>query len=286
MMGLEFVYQLIGHLFPFDFMQQRFMQQAMVALIILVPMTSAMGVHVVNMRMAFFSDAISHSVFAGIALGLIMSINTEVLVPIFCLIIGIGVIYFKRKSALSTDTVIGVVFSAVVAFGLAIISRDRSAARNIQALLYGDILSITDADILILGGLLVVFVVFQVVSFNKMLHLSVNEELASAHGVNTGAYQYVFAAMLSLLVAFSVRAAGVLLVTALLIVPAAAAKNLSRSAAQSQRWAILIGIVSAVAGLLISAQNWANTATGATVILCAFVWFILSLVFSGFIKRK
>jgi len=231
---------------------------------------------VVNFRMAFFADAISHSAFAGVAIGLILSINPQWTMPAFGLLVGLGIMASQRRSLLSSDTVIGVFFSAVIAFGLAVVSRDRNVARNLQQFLYGDILTINEADIWAMLILLVVLILFQAYSYNRMLYLGLNPTLARAHGVRVAAYQYLYAGLLSLVVIFSVWAVGVLLVTAMLIVPAATARNLARSAGSMVWWALLVSITSSIAGLLISAQDWAGTATGATVILVSFAWFLAS----------
>jgi zinc transport system permease protein len=173
--------------------------------------------------------------------------------------------------------VIGVFFSAMVAFGLAIVSRDRSLARDLQRFLYGDILTISDGQILSLIFLFLVLMTFQAVSYNHLLYIGLNPALAQAHRVRVAIQQYIFAGLLSLIVMFAVQAVGVLLVTAMLIVPAAAARNLARSAGAMFWWAMLISLSSAVTGLLISAQDWARTATGATIIIVACGWFALSL---------
>jgi zinc transport system permease protein len=172
--------------------------------------------------------------------------------------------------------VIGVFFSAVVAFGLAVVSRDRNVARDIQRFLYGDILTITDAEVLCLIVVFAALMLFQAFSYNRLLYIGLNPVLAKAHRVHVAAYQYVYAGLLSLVVIFSVWAVGVLLVTAMLIVPAATARNFARSAGAMFWWALLVSVTAAVGGLIISAQDWAGTATGATIILVAFVWFLVS----------
>jgi len=281
MISFDPAYQLIAKLIPLDCMQARFMQQAFVGLILLAPMAAAMGVQVVNFRMAFFADAISHSAFAGVAVGLLASINPKLTMPAFAVIVGLGIIAVQRRSALSSDTVIGVFFSALIAFGLAIVSRDPSAARDMQKFLYGDILTIGDGEIMCLLLLFAAVAAFQAWGYNRMLYIGISPNLAKVHKVGVAAYQYVFASLLSLVVIFSVWAVGVLLVTALLIVPAAAARNFTRSAGGMFWWALVISATSAAAGLLISAQDWAGTASGATVILFAFGWFLVSMFFSS-----
>jgi len=252
------------------------MQQALVGLLLIAPMAAAMGVQVVNFRMAFFAEAISHSAFAGVALGLLFSISPYWTMPVFGLLVGLSIMTLQRRSALSTDTVIGVIFAAVMAFGLAIVSRERNVARDLQRFLYGDILTITDAEIAALAALFVVIMVFQVCGYNRMLYIGLNPAVAVTHRVCVAFYQYAFAGLLALVVMLSVWAVGVLLMSALLIVPAAAARNFARSAGHMFWWAILVSTTSAIAGLLISAQNWARTATGPTVVLCGFAWFIVS----------
>ncbi|MBF0245197.1 MAG: metal ABC transporter permease [Planctomycetes bacterium] len=254
----------------------RFMQRALVGLLILAPMCAAMGVQVVNFRMAFFADAISHSTFAGVALGLIFALDPHWTMPVFALVVGLGIMAGRRGSALSSDTLIGVCFSAVVAFGLAVVSRERHVARDLQRYLYGDILTIGEGEILAMLLLAFALAIFQIWGFNRMLFIGLNPVLAGVNRVRVAAYQYAYAALLSLVVIFSVWAVGVLLVTAMLIVPAATARNLARSAGGMMWWALLVSLCSAVIGLVLSAQPWANAATGATVILVSFAFFLLS----------
>lgn len=272
------LYDLIARLLPLDCMQARFMQMALVGLVLLAPMCAAMGVQVVNFRMAFFSDAISHSAFAGIALGLLFGFDVRLTTLAFGLAVGLTIMATTRKIALSSDTIIGVYFSTIIAFGLAVVSRERSVARDLQRFLYGDILTIGQAEIAWLLALFAGLMLFQAFSYNRMLLIGVNPPLAAAHGVRVRLYQYLFAALLSVIVIFSVWAVGVLLVTAMLVVPAATARNLARSAGGMFWWALIVSVSSAIAGLIISAQPWAHTATGATIILCASAWFALSVV--------
>jgi zinc transport system permease protein len=266
-------------------MRARFMQQALAGLLLIAPMAAAMGVQIINFRMAFFADAISHSAFAGVAIGLLFAVSPHWTMPLFGVFVGLAIMALQRRSSLSTDTVVGVVFSGVMAFGLAIVSRDASVARDLQRFLYGDILTIGDAGIVSLFVLGIAVLAFQVWGYNRMLYIGLNPVVAQAHRVYVAGYQFVFAGLTALVVMFSVWAVGVLLVTALLIVPAAAARGFARSAGSMFWWSLLVGITSAVAGLLISAQSWARTATGPTIVLCAFMWFIVSQIVAA-IRRQ
>jgi len=286
MPDLSPLYALLAQLLPFDCLQARFMQQAMLGLLLLAPMAAVMGIVVVNFRMAFFADAISHSAFAGVALGLIFSVDPGWTMPAFGMLVGLGIMILQRHTNLSSDTVIGVFFSAMVAFGLAIVSRDRSLARDLQRFLYGDILTISDGQILCLMALFLALMAFQAASYNHLLYIGLNPTLAQAHRVRVAIHQYIFAGLLSLIVMFSVQAVGVLLVTAMLIVPAAAARNVARSAGSMFWWAMLVSLTSAASGLIVSAQDWARTATGATVILVACGWFLLSMIVAGLRREQ
>ena len=270
---------------PFECMKLRFMQEAFLGVLLTAPLAAAAGIQVVNFRMSFFSDAIGHSAFAGVALGLIFGLSPDLTMPLLALAIGIGIMAMKQRSALSSDTVIGVFFSAVVAFGLALVSRNPNVARDMQVFLYGDILTVTHNDLLYLFLLFCVFFVFQVFAYNRLNAIGIHEQLARTHRIHTAFYKYVYVALLSLVVIFSVKSAGVLLVTALLIVPAAAARNLSKSSGMMFWISIIIGVCSGISGLLISAQPWAETASGATIVLCACVIFCISLLF-GVLKPK
>ncbi len=269
------LYSLVSML-PFDCMQVPFMQQAMLGLLLLAPMAAVMGVQVVNLRMAFFSDAISHSAFAGVALGLLFSIDPAISMPLFGVFVGISIMGTLRHSALSSDTVIGVFFSAVMAFGLAVVSQHASVARDLQQFLYGDILTIDEQELHWLLALFIALMLFQLWGFNRLLYISLNSLLARVHGVRVALYHYLFAGLLALVVMCSVRAVGVLLVTAMLIVPAATARNMAQSAGAMFWWAIVVSLFSAATGLILSAQDWMQTASGATIILVSCGCFLVS----------
>ncbi|MGN1039045.1 MAG: metal ABC transporter permease [Mailhella sp.] len=271
----------LASLFPLDGMEMRFMQQALIALVLLSPMTAALGVQVVYYRMAFFSDAVGHSAFAGVAIGLILGVDPHISMPLFGLAVGLIIMFMQRFSSLPSDTVIGVVFSAVVASGLAVVSRSNTIARDLQQFLYGDILTLTETDLCFLLILFTVFILFQLFAFNRLLYAGTSGIIARAHRVPVALFEYMFAAILALVVMFSVWSVGVLLVTAMLIVPAASARNFASSAGGMFWWAIAVSLTSSVLGLSLSVQPWMGTATGATIILISCVWFAASVVFSS-----
>lgn len=284
MFDISWATNLLGCL-PFEVMENGFMRQAMLALLLLCPMTAMLGIHVQNFRMAFFSDAVGHSAFAGLAMGLILGASPQIAVLVFGVLIGLAIMIMQRKSGLSADTAIGIVFSAVVAFGLAVVSAAPHLSRDVQQYLYGDILTVTESEIAVLGLLLLAVCIFEGLGWNRLLAMSLSPVLAKVDNNATGIWQYLLAALLALVVMFAVRAVGVLLVTAMLIVPAASARNFAADMGGVFWWAILVSVFSGIAGLLLSAQEWLGTASGATVILVACCCYALSC-FWRFLKSR
>lgn len=265
-------------LFPFEAMENGFMRQAMLALILLCPMTAMLGVHVQNFRMSFFSDAVGHSAFAGLAIGLLLGAPAQLAVLLFGILIGVAIMAIQRKSGLSADAAIGIVFSAVVAFGLAVVSAAPHLSREVQRYLYGDILTVSEVEIIILGCLFAAVCIFEALGWNRLLAMSLSPILARLDNNASSIWQYLLAALLALVVMFAVRAVGVLLVTAMLIVPAASGRNFATDMGGVFWWSIAVSLFSGIAGLLLSAQEWLGTASGATVILVACLCFALSCI--------
>jgi len=273
---LEPIYGLLA-LLPFEAMQARFMQRAVLQIALLTPLCALCGSLVVQFRMAFFSDAVAHSAFTGVALGLLLGIDPWLAVIFFGLFTGILAVQLRRRGDLAMDTSLGVLFSTAVALGLAIISMKKGLARTLPGFLYGDILAITDREIVLTALLLAGTLIFLLRFFNQLVYTSLHEHLAHISGVRTSALETAFAALLALVVAFSLRAVGILLVTALLVIPAAAARNIAGNLRQQVWYSVGIALASGFAGLGIS-LSW-DTATGAAMILSSAALFLASLVF-------
>ncbi len=273
-MDFESIYNLIGQILPFAWLEPTFMKRAFLALLIISPICAMMGVLMVNFRMSFFSDAISHSAFTGIALGVLLNFNPYLTMILFGAVVGIGITRAKRGTELSIDAVIGVFFSAAVALGIAIVSAKKGLTRNLQSFLYGDILAISDSEILWFIGFFVLIVLFMFYSYNKLMLMGINDNVAKVSGIAVQNYEYLFAVLLALTITFSIRAVGILLVTAMLIVPASAGRNFARSATKMFWYSLVISIFSAVVGLALS--YYFDSATGATIILVAVACFVLT----------
>ena len=259
-------------------MQFNFMQMALLTVLTAAPVMAVAGIQVVNCRMAFFADAVSHSAFAGAALGLLFFGANGPLwtMPLLAVVIACAVMWLKRATKLSTDTVIGVFFALVISVGLLLLSRQPSLARWSQMFIFGDILTVQHQDITILLLLDVIYALFTLFFCNTLQIAAVDEDLASAHKMPVTAASYLNIILLVMIVIMSIKAIGVLMVSAMLIVPAAAARNFARRAGSVYFYAVIIGLASGITGLFISAAEWANTAAGATIVLINCLIFAVS----------
>lgn len=273
---VSFLYSVVGHLLPFSFAEPEFMKRAILAVLFVAPAAAAVGVPLVQFRMAFFSDAIGHSAFTGVALGVLAGIHPLLTMVAFGLFVAWAITQVKGRTGLSPDTVIGVFFSTVVALGIAVISARKGLTRNLQGYLYGDLLAISGAEVIWMGALSVGVAAYLVLSFNRILLLGVNAGFARSLGVKGRALETSFALVVALVVTTAIRAVGILLVTALLVVPAAAARNVARGAGSAFWIATAISLVSGLAG--IAASYYLDTATGATIVLCAAAFFALTAI--------
>ncbi len=271
---MDYLLNLIAKTLPFAWLEPDFMRRALVGLMLIAPACATMGVQVVSFRMAFFSDAISHSAFTGVALGLILGMNPHYSMIGFGILVGCGVLVFARKAELSTDTVIGVFFAAVVALGIVIVSARRGLGRYFEGVLFGDILALNQADLWVTLLLSLAVAVFQWLAFNRLLLLALNPPLAHSRGIRAARWELAYGFLLALLVMVALRMVGLLLVTALLVVPAATARNLACSASGLFWWASLLAGMASLLGLYFS-FSW-GSAAGATVILIGVLFFVLS----------
>ncbi len=283
--GLPAVHHAMQRVLPFEWAQYPFMLNALIECVLLTPICAAMGVKIVNYRMAFFSDAIAHSAFAGVALGFLLNellagwggFDPRIALIAFGLLIALGIAFVRRRTELSNDTVIGVFFSTVVALGIALITSSQARTTRFAGYLYGDILTLDAADLALTAGLAVLVIGFMVLAFNSLTLVGLNAELAHSRGVHVRLYDYIFSLLLALVVTISIRTAGILLVSALLIVPAAAARNLARDIGGMLRWAMVLGLLSGLIGTLASySSHLGNVSTGSLVVLVAAGFFALS----------
>ena len=250
--------------------------RALAAGLLVAILAGGLGVTVVLRRMAFFSDAIAHASLTGIALGLLWNIDPVWAAIGFSIVIGLGIAALSRSQVLALDTIIGVFYAAAVALGVIIISSLSGPRVDLFGFLFGDILGVTNQDLVIAAVLaLAVLVIFWFL-FNAVVQIAVSKDLAKVHGVKVDAQEFIFLALLALTVAVGIKLVGVILIGPLLLMPAAAAKNISRSLVGMLGWSMLLAIVGTVVGLFGSV--WLNAPTGPTIVVTLALLFGLTLV--------
>ena len=260
---------------PMEWAQYTFMHNAFYAVVLITPILAILGCLVINNQMAFFSDALGHAALSGIALGTLLGLMNPILAMIAFSIVFVGIVtIFRRYSSASTDTVLGLMSSFSVALGIVILSRNGGFTKFGRYLI-GDILTITPTELLWLLSTVLIAIIVLLFFYNRFLLISINRPLAQSRGISAWKVEFFFSLLVALVVTIALPWIGLLVVNSLLILPAAAARNIARSNASYVWIAILVGIVSGLIGLISS--YYLNSATGATIVLIAMIFFILSL---------
>lgn len=280
---IDYIYALIDVVLPFEWVSYTFMKNALLAILLVTPLFGLLSTMVVSNRMAFFSDSLGHGAFTGIAIGVLLGATSPLLaLIIFSIVFAIFITYIKNKSTASTDTIIGVFSSTAIALGLMIMSYG-GGFNKFSSFLIGDVLSITSDD---LAALLTVFVLVFIgwaLLFNRLLVLSINQSFARSRGMNTFVIESLFAAMLAVVVAISIQWVGILIINALLVLPAAAARNVTNSVKAYHIVSVAIAMAAGLTGLVVA--YYANMAVGATVVvISALVFFVTLALKSRFVR--
>jgi zinc transport system permease protein len=273
---METLYVIIDRLLPFAWSHHIFMKNALMAVLLVGPMFAVMGTMIVNNKMAFYSDTIGHSALTGIAIGILLGFQDPLWVMvIFSFLLAIAISMLKYYSTASTDTVIGAVSASMVALGIVILSRGGGFAKYSMYLI-GDILSITPKEMYLLVAAFIIILLLWGTMFNKLLLVSINQTLARSRGINVRAVETLFCIVTAVIVTISIQWVGILIINSFLILPAAAARNITRNMKQYHVVSVVISIISGIAGLLLS-YYWA-TATGATIVLIAASFYLISML--------
>lgn len=281
---MDTLYKMMETLLPFPWMQYDFMKNALLAILIISPLFGILGTMIVNNKMAFFSDALGHSALTGLAIGTILGItDTNIAILIFAVIFALLLNKIKRRKTVSTDTVISVFSSFSMAIGLVILSKGGNFSKY-SSLLVGDILSISIREI---GSLVIIFFItllFWFVSFNKLQAASVNEALARSKKINISLLEDCFSVIIAIIVMLTIKWVGILIINALLILPAAASRNISSNMREYHLFSVIISLFSGITGLIIS--YFAGTATGPTIVIIAAALFFITLILRSLSKQN
>ena len=265
-------------LLPIEMLRWDFMKNALLAILLMAPLFGLMSTMIVTGRMSFFSDALGHSAFTGIAIGSIFGIAFPIWGAVaFSVVFALLFSYVRSRSNQAADTLIGVFSSTAVALGIFIATLGGGSFTKYNKYLIGDILSITPAEI---GALAVVFVgvaVFWVLCSNRLTLTSVHPQLASSRGIPVHFSQGIFTTAIAEVVTLTISSVGLLILNSLLVLPAASSRNISRNLKQYHLFSVLFALVSGIGGLICS--YYLEVSAGAAISLMLALCFAVSFCF-------
>lgn len=237
-----------------------------------------LGAFVVWRRMAYFGETLSHSALLGVALGFLLNINVNASVLIGCIAVALLLAWLQQNQSLATDTLLGILAQSALSLGLIVVSLLGNVRVDMMAYLFGDLLAVGPTDLFWIygGGLLVLGLLYYF--WNQLLAITVHQELAEIDGINVKRFRLMLMLMVAIVIAIAMNIVGVLLITVLLIIPAATAQRLARSPEQMAIGGSLVGVLAVCGGIWLS-MMW-DTPTGPSVVVCSTALFLCVLVLS------
>ncbi len=276
---MELIYDIIETVLPFSFARFDFMKNALLAVLLVTPLFGLLGTMAVNNKMAFFSDALGHSALTGIAIGVALGIGDPLVCMLtFGIVFGLAIRKVKSGTKASSDTVISVFSSVSMALGIVILSGSGGFAKY-SSYLIGDILTVSPAYVGLMAVVLAGTYIVWCFIYNDLLLLSVNPSLSASRGIKNALTENIFVVILAVAVMLSIKQIGILTINSLLILPAAAARNVSSNSRQYLVLSTVISLFCGIAGLVIS--FYAGTAAGATMVLIAAAVYFVTYFVSG-----
>ena len=267
-------------LLPLEMLRWDFMKNALLALLLMAPLFGLMSTMIVTGKMSFFSDALGHSAFTGIAIGSICGMAMPIWAAvIFSVAFSLLFSWVRSRSNHTADTLIGVFSSAAVALGIFVATLGGGSFTKYNKFLIGDVLSITPAEIGGLFLLLVLVLVFWVVYSNRLTLTAIHPQLASSRGIPVQMSQTLFTVAIALVVTLSISSVGLLILKSLLVLPAASSRNVAKNLKQYHIYSVLFALIAGVGGLVIS--YYLGNSSGAAISL------LLAMIFAvTFAMRK
>lgn len=260
-------------LLPFEMFHWNFMKNALLAVLLMAPLFGLTSTMIVTGRMSFFSDALGHSAFTGIAIGAICGIAAPTWVAVL-FSVGFALLfsYVRSKSNHAADTLIGVFSSTAVALGIFIATLGGGSFTKYNKYLIGDILSVTPEEIVMLALVLISVVVFWMLASNKLTLTAIHPQLASSRGMNTDLIQTLFTVAIAVIVTLAISWVGLLILNSLLVLPGASARNVAKNLRQYHLFSVLFALIAGISGLVLS--YYLGTSAGAAISL------VLALIFA------
>lgn len=258
---------------PFEMLHWNFMKNALLALLLMAPLFGLLSTMIVTGRMSFFSDALGHSAFTGIAIGAICGLAAPTWAAVgFSVAFALIFSYVRSRSNQAADTLIGVFSSTAVALGIFVATLNGGSFTKYNTYLIGDILSVTPGEIGVLALVLVVVLVFWVLYANRLTLTAIHPQLAASRGIPVGLSQALFVVAIAVVVTLCISSVGLLILNSLLVLPGAAARNVARNLKQYHGLAVIFALVAGIGGLIVS--YYSGCSAGAAISL------LLALLFS------
>ena len=255
-----------------EMLQWEFMCNALLAILLMAPLFGVMSTMVVTGRMSFFSDALGHSAFTGIAIGCLCGMSMPIgAAVIFSLVFSLLFSFVRSRSNQAADTLIGVFSSAAVALGIFVATLGGGSFTKYNKYLIGDILSITPGEIGVLAIVFAAVLVLWVLLSNRLTLTVVYPQLASSRGIPTGLSQTLFSAAIAVVVTLTISSIGLLILNSLLVLPGAAARNVAKNMRQYHGFSVLFALVAGVGGLVTS-YAWGSSAGAAISLALALIF--------------
>ncbi|MFA4931090.1 MAG: metal ABC transporter permease [Patescibacteria group bacterium] len=234
------------------FIQYPFLQRALLASVLVGIICALLGVFVVFNRMAFFVDALAHSALTGIAMGILIGITPFWTALIFGIGVAVGVVYIRNKGKLHTDTVLGLFLPVAMALGILLLQLKSGYTPDLMSFLFGSVLSVSIIDLIIIGVVGIGAMVWLYFYYRDLVWLAFDRESALVSGVKVVWLEYILMIALAVVVIASLQVAGIILVGAMVVIPAVAAKNLARNFSQVVYYSVAFGLLGSVVGMFLS----------------------------------
>ena len=255
---------------PLEMLHWDFMKNALLALLIMSPLFGLLSTMIVTGRMSFFSDALGHSAFTGIAIGAICGIAAPTAAAVgFSVAFALLFSYVRSRSNQAADTLIGVFSSSAVALGIFVATLGGGSFTKYNKYLIGDILSVTPGEIGALALVLLAVVIFWVLCANRLTLTAIHPQLASSRGIPVTFSQTLFVTAIAVVVTLSISSVGLLILNSLLVLPAASARNISRNLKQYHGFSVLFALIAGIGGLTVSYYLGCSAGASISLILAA-----------------
>jgi zinc transport system permease protein len=256
-----------------------FLLPAITAGLLIALISGPLGSFVVWRRMAYFGDTLAHASLLGLALGFLFDVNIYLALTVCCLVLAVMLVILQKQKFVATDTLLGILAHSSLSLGLVAVSFLDNVRVDLMSYLFGDLLAVTSNDLLYIGGGVLIIAATLSYFWRPLLSTTVSEELAAVEGTNIDAIRLLIMVLVGLVIAIGMKFVGALIITSLLIIPAATARKFSATPEQMASLASLIGSISVLGGLSLS---WFyDTPAGPSVVVCAASIFMLSQLSRG-----